>query len=106
MTNALKQHQIVEVLLFGIFEQGVKVKLSFIEQIFDLSFEGVVDFLKLILNTLSTPSEILVSIKHLQCVVNLFVSLIFRFLVVGVNLFPSVYEFEDSVVCLIVFEFG
>jgi hypothetical protein len=84
----------------------MQVKLPFIEQIFDLGSESIVYFLQLVFDALSTPSEVLVCVEHLESVVNLSVALVVRFLEFGVDLLPGIDEFENGVVCFVMFEFG
>jgi len=63
--NALQQSQVLQIFLLRILEQGMEIKLPFIEQIFYLGFESIVNFFQLVLYALSARREILVCVQHL-----------------------------------------
>ena len=63
--NTLQQSQVLQIFLLRILEQGMEIKLPFIEQIFDLGFESIVNFFQLVLYALSARREVLVCVQHL-----------------------------------------
>ncbi len=104
--NTLQQIQVLQILFLRILEQGMKVKLSFKEQIFGLGFESVVDFFQLLLYTLSARREVLVCVEPLDGVVNLLLGLVVRYLEVGIDLFTGIYELENCVISFVLLKFG
>lgn len=104
--NTLQQSQVLQIFLLRLLKQGMEIKLPFIEQIFDLGFESIVNFFQLVLYALSAQREVLVCVQHLEGVVNLLFSLVIGHLEIGVDLFAGIDELENCVIGFVVLKFG